>query len=251
MISVIISLIITAFAVGYFISDCRGKLNGEYIGTGVIYLIFPLLHALAIGISSAVLFGIKPDFGIIDDDTSWKKIIYIIICIVIAVPELIVSVIGAVRFIGKNRRLGFSDAHYRLSMISAVLCIPFGAAAMAFAVMLCIGMISYISLGMLAILFIGLFTFCIGFVIVIVLFPFIMAYWGVSAVIGCLPAINITLILGAVFCIFYLIAAYGGISSAVSLCREGKISKKRAVLYSVLSLFMFTNIFALSQMKAK
>lgn len=251
MIAVIISFIITIIAVGYFISDSRGRLNREYIGTGVFYLVFPLLHAAAIGISSAVMYGVKPDFGIIDDETSWKKYIYIFICFVLAVPELIVSVIGAVRFIGNNRKSGTSDAHYRLCMTAAALCIPFGAAAMVFAVILSIGLISYFSLGMLALLFIGLFTFCIGFVIVIVLFPFIIAYWGITAVIGCLPVINIMLVLGAAFCIFYLIAAYGGISSAISLCRCGRISKKRAVLYSVLSLFMFTNIFALSKLKDK
>ncbi|MCI7768314.1 MAG: hypothetical protein MSJ26_10115 [Oscillospiraceae bacterium] len=237
-------------AVGYFVSDIRGRFNREYIGTGVFYLFFPILHAAAIGISSAVMYGVKPDFGIIDDEASQKKFIYILLCFIIAVPELIVSVIGAVRFIGHNRKSGLTDAHYRLSMTAAALCIPFGAAAMAFAVILCIGMISYLSLGILALLFIGLLTFCIGFVVVIVLFPFIMAYWGLTAVIGCLPVINLFLVLGAAFCIFYFIAAYGGISSAISLCRCGKISKKRAVLYSVLSLFMFTNIFALSKLKA-
>lgn len=251
MISVIISLLITVCAVGYFAYDTRGKLNREYIGTGVIYLMFPIIHAAAIGISSVALIGVYPDFGISADDAAGKSLIYIFICIALAIPELILSVIGAVRFIRHNRRSGASDEHYRLSMTAAALCIPFGAAALAFTAYICVSMISYFSIGVLAILFVGLFTFFIGFVIIILLFPLLIAYWGITAVIACLPAINLLLVFGTVFCIFYLIAAYGGISSAVSLCKSGQISKKRAALYSVLSLFLFTNIYALSQLNRK
>ncbi|WP_432649920.1 hypothetical protein [Huintestinicola sp.] len=249
MAAVIISLIITVGAVAYFIADCSGKLNREYIGTGNIYLAFPVLHALAAGISSAVMFGVKPDFEF--DDASGSNMLYMFLCLIIAVPGIIVSVIGAVRFMRHSRKSGYSDDHIKLGMTSAAIAIPAAVIALVLAVIVCIYLIGAFSVGAAVVLFGSLLAFCIGFVIVIFFIPLFMAIVGISLASACLPLINLLVISAVCFGVLYCIAAYGGISSAVSLCKEGAISKKKAVLYSVLSLFMFTNIYALSQMKRK
>ncbi|MDD6990237.1 MAG: hypothetical protein PUI48_00260 [Oscillospiraceae bacterium] len=249
MAAVIISLIITVGAVAYFIADCTGKLNREYIGTGNIYLAFPVLHALAAGISSAVMFDIKPDLEMSDD---WgKKLIYIAFALIIAVPEIIVSVIGAVKFMRHSRKSGYSDDHIKLGMTSAALSIPFAVIALVLAIYACIYLIGAFSVSALMILLVSLCAFCIGFVIIILFIPFIMAFVGISLIGTCLPLINLLVITAICFGVLYCIAAYCGISSAVSLCKEGTISKKKAILYSVLSLFIFTNLYALSQMNRK
>lgn len=244
MAAVIISLVITVGAVGYLIADCRGKLNRDYIGTGLIYLAFPVLHALAAGISSAVMFGVKPDLEM--NEVSGSNMLYMLLCFIIAVPEIIVSVIGAVSFIRHSRKSGYSDDHLKLGMTSAAIAIP----AAVLAAFVCVYLIGTFAYSTAIVLFLSLLAFCIGFVIVILCIPIIMAIVGISLA-ACLPLINLLIIFAALFGVLYCISAYGGISSAVSLCREGVISKKKAVLYSVLSLFMFTNLYALSQMKRK
>lgn len=249
LIAVIISLIITVGTVAYFIADCNGRLNRDYIGTANIYLAFPILHALAAGISSAVMFGVKPDLEMGD---GWgKSMVYLILTLLIAVPELIVSVIGAVRFMCQSRKSGYSDDHLKLGMTSAALSIPFAVISLVLAVYACIYLIGTFSISTAMILFISLCAFCIGFVIVIIFIPFFLALVGISLIGSCLPIINLLVITAVCFGVLYCIAAYCGISSAVSMCRSGAVSKKKAVLYSVLSLFMFTNIYALSQMKKK
>lgn len=249
MAAVIISLVITVGAAAYFIADCTGKLNREYIGTGNIYLIFPILHALAAGISSVVMFGIKPDFEF--DDASGGKMLYMFLCLIIAVPEIIVSVIGAVRFMRHSRKSGYSDDHLKLGMTSAAIAIPAAVIALVLAAYVCVYLIGTFAVSTAVVLFLSLLAFCIGFVIVILFVPIFIAIVGISLAASCLPLINLLIIFAALFGVLYCIAAYGGISSAVSLCKEGAISRKKAILYSVLSLFMFTNIFALSQMRRK
>lgn len=249
MAAVIISLIITVGAVAYFIADCTGKLNREYIGTGNIYLIFPVVHAVAAAISSAVMFGVKPNFDY--DYASGSSMLYMLLCLIIAVPEMIVSVIGAVRFIHHNRKSGYSDDHLKLGMTSAAIAIPAAVIALVLAVIVCVDLIGTFALSMSVVLFLSLLAFCIGFVIVIFFIPIILAFVGISLAAVCLPLINLLIIFAALFGVLYCISAYSGISSAVSLCKEGTISRKKAILYSVLSLFIFTNIYALSQMKRK
>ncbi|MGN0639023.1 MAG: hypothetical protein ACI4J0_11680 [Huintestinicola sp.] len=249
MAAVIISLIITVGAVGYFIADCSGKLNRDYIGTGRIYLAFPVLHALAAGISSAVMFGVKPDLEL--GDGSGGKMLYMFLCLLIAVPELMVSVIGAVRFMRHSRKKGYSDDHLKLGMTSAAIAIPAAVIALVLAAFVCVYLIGTFAYSTAIVLLLSLFAFCIGFVIVIVFVPLFIAIVGISFAATCLPLINLLIIFSALFGVLYCIAAYGGISSAIALCREGTISKKKAILYSVLSLFMFTDLYALSQMKGK
>lgn len=246
MFPAILSLIITVLAAIYFVSDCRGKLNGAYEGTGVVYLMFPVFHAAICGLSSALILGVNTNFGFIDliDDFSEKKLLSIILCFLFAVPEPIISVIGAGRFIRRNFRSGLSDCNYKLCMISAAVSIPAAVAAMGMAVNILIKMEIFSSIGIILLLFLGLLFLWVGFIFIL---PLIIVYYGLTVVI----ALNIPAILGITFCILHLIAAYGGISSAAALYRSGKISQKRAVLYSILSMLMFTNLYALSQMKSK
>ena len=185
MAAVIISLIIAVGAVAYFIADCSGKLNREYIGTGNIYLAFPVLHALAAGISSAVMFGVKPDFEF--DDASGSNMLYMFLCLIIAVPGIIVSVIGAVRFMRHSRKSGYSDDHIKLGMTSAAIAIPAAVIALVLAVIVCIYLIGTFSVGAAVVLFGSLLAFCIGFVIVIFFIPLFMAIVGISLASACLP----------------------------------------------------------------
>ena len=247
MAAVIISLIITVGAVAYFIADCTGKLNREYIGTGNIYLAFPVLHALAAGISSAVMFGIKPDLDLYD---AWgSKMLYMLLCLLVAVPEMIVSVIGAVRYMRHSRKSGYSDDHIKLGMTSAAIAIPAAVISLVLAAFVCVYLIGAFAMSTAVVLFFSLLAICIGFVFVIIFIPSIIAVIGIGLAASYLPLINLLIIFAALFGVLYCIAAYCGISSAVSLCKEGTISRKKAILYSVLSLFMFTNLYALSQMK--
>lgn len=249
MAAVIISLIITVGAVAYFIADCTGKLNREYIGTGNIYLAFPVLHALAAGISSAVMFGVKPDFDLYD--VLGSKMLYMILCMIIAVPEIIVSVIGAVRFMRHSRKSGYSDDHLKLGMTSAAIAIPVAVISLVLAVFVCVYLIGTFAISTAVVLLLSLLAFCIGFVIVIIFIPLFIFILDIGLAASYIPLINLLIIFAVLFGVLYCISAYGGISSAVALCRQGAISKKKAVLYSVLSLFIFTNIYALSQMKRK
>ena len=61
MVAVLISVILTAASVGYFIADQKGRLNGDYVGTGAIYLILPVIQCIAAGISTIVLLGTGGD----------------------------------------------------------------------------------------------------------------------------------------------------------------------------------------------
>ena len=249
MAAVIISLIITVGAAIYFIADCTGKLNRGYIGTGNIYLIFPILHALAAGISSAVMFGVKPDLEM--NEVSGSKMLYMLLCLIIALPEIIVSIIGAVRFMHHSRKSGYSDDHLKLAMTSAAMAIPAAVISLVLAAYVCVYLIGTFALSTAVVLLLSLFAFCIGFVIVILFIPVFIAIVGITLAASCLPLINLLTIFAMLFGVLYFIAAYDGIITAVSLCKDGAISKKKAVLYSVLSLFMFTNLYALSQMRRK
>ena len=166
--AVIISLIITVGAVAYFIADCTGKLNREYIGTGNIYLAFPVLYALAAGISSAVMFGVKPNHDLAD--VLGSKMLYMILCMIIAVPEIIVSVIGAVRFMRHSRKSGYSDDHLKLGMTSAAIAVPVAVISLVLAAFVCVYLIGAFAMSTAVVLFFLLLAICIGFVFVIIFF---------------------------------------------------------------------------------
>ncbi|MGN1102672.1 MAG: hypothetical protein ACI4RG_10805, partial [Huintestinicola sp.] len=166
-----------------------------------------------------------------------------------AVPEMIVSFIGAVRFMRHSRKSGYSDDHIKLGMTSAAIAIPAAVISLVLAAFVCAYLIGAFAMSTAVVLFFSLLAICIGFVFVIIFIPSIIAVLGIGLAASYLPLINLLIIFAALFGVLYCIAAYSGISSAVSLCKEGTISRKKAILYSVLSLFMFTNLYALSQMK--
>lgn len=247
MAAVLISLFLTAASVVYFIADQKGRLNGEYIGTGVIYLIFPVVQCIAAGISTAVLLGTGGNN--FTENISMSDLTFDILCILISVPGIIVSLVGAIKFISRCRKSGYSDAHLKLGMISAAMAIPAAVASVIFAVIALFHILGAFALGFAAVFLGSLLAFCLGFIFVILLIPFFLAYVGLGLAFMYLPQMLILAIAAACFGTLYLIAAYSGVSTAVSLCRNGEISKKRAVLYIVLSLFIFTDLYALSKMK--
>lgn len=247
MVAVIISLMLSAAAVCFFAADRKGKFNKEYFGTGVVYLILSIVQCLAAGISTIVLLGTGGD-GFMEN-VSMNNVLYEILCIVISAVGTIVSIVGAVCFINGNRKSNYSDIHLKLSMMSAALAIPVGLAALVAAGIAAYHILGALAVGFAAVFIISLLVFCLGFIFVILLVPFFMMYIGVGLALMYLPQLIVMAIAAACFGILYLIAAYGGISTAVSLCKSGEISKKRAVLYIVLSLFVFTDLYALSKMK--
>lgn len=247
MADVLISVILTAASVGYFIADQKGRLNGDYVGTGVIYLILPVIQCIAAGISTVVLLGTGGDNFI--ENVSLNDLICDILCILISLPGVIVSIVGAIKFIGRCRKSGYSDAHLKLSTIAAAMAIPVAIGSLIIAGIALFHILGAFALGFVVVIFGSLLAFCLGFIFVILLVPFFMAYVGLGLAMMYLPQILLLAVAAACFGTLYLIAAYGGISTAVSLCRNGEISKKRAVLYIVLSLFIFTDLYALSKMK--
>lgn len=247
MVAVLISVILTAASVGYFIADQKGRLNGDYVGTGGIYLILPVIQCIAAGISTIVLLGTGGDN--FTENVSLNALICDILCILISLPGVIVSIVGAINFIGRCRKSGYSDAHLKLSTIAAAMAIPAAIGSLIIAGIALLHILGAFALGFVAVIFGSLLAFCLGFIFVILLVPFFMAYVGLGLAMMYLPQILLLAIAAACFGTLYLIAAYGGISTAVSLCKSGEISKKRAVLYIVLSLFIFTDLYALSKMK--
>lgn len=247
MAAVLISVILTAASVGYFIADQKGRLNGDYVGTGGIYLILPVIQCIAAGISTIVLLGTGGDN--FTENVSLNALICDILCILISLPGVIVSIVGAINFIGRCRKSGYSDAHLKLSTIAAAMAIPAAIGSLIIAGIALLHILGAFALGFVAVIFGSLLAFCLGFIFVILLVPFFMMYIGVGLALMYLPQLIVMAIAAACFGILYLIAAYGGISTAVSLCKSGEISKKRAVLYIVLSLFVFTDLYALSKMK--
>lgn len=247
MVAVLISVILTAASVGYFIADQKGRLNGDYVGTGAIYLILPVIQCIVAGISTIVLLGTGGDN--FTENVSLNALICDILCILISLPGVIVSIVGAINFIGRCRKSGYSDAHLKLSTIAAAMAIPAAIGSLIIAGIALLHILGAFALGFVAVIFGSLLAFCLGFIFVILLVPFFMAYVGLGLAMMYLPQILLLAIAAACFGTLYLIAAYGGISTAVSLCKSGEISKKRAVLYIVLSLFIFTDLYALSKMK--
>lgn len=247
MVAVLISVILTAASVGYFIADQKGRLNGDYVGTEAIYLILPVIQCIVAGISTIVLLGTGGDN--FTENVSLNALICDILCILISLPGVIVSIVGAINFIGRCRKSGYSDAHLKLSTIAAAMAIPAAIGSLIIAGIALLHILGAFALGFVAVIFGSLLAFCLGFIFVILLVPFFMAYVGLGLAMMYLPQILLLAIAAACFGTLYLIAAYGGISTAVSLCKSGEISKKRAVLYIVLSLFIFTDLYALSKMK--
>lgn len=249
-------LLIAVICIVYFGADCAGKINRNAVGAGVIYLLFPVFSGIVLCIG-AIGFDISSELNgsydamttLSDAGISFSKIIKYIIECVLAFPTFLLPCIGLIRMAvssGKNSYDYDDEALRKLPVISAAVSVVFSAAITVFVCFIAVNVLGYVISGLLPMLvfaiLIGLFTFGIGFIIMAFVAPLYIVAAGAYAVAVSLPAGICAAVCGLVFCIAEAVTVVFTIAYMRKLYKDNAVSKKKAVIYSLLSALPAVNI---------
>lgn len=259
----VITVILTAAAAVFFTADCLGRINRKAEGTGIIYSGTPLLLGIVLCVCAA--FSDNFDFsgffeGRADIDFAKPLLISCGICI----PAFIISLIGGVRLAVQNGK----DTGYEsfgpggeVSLLTLWQTFSAGAGTLSGAVFVILAAVAavraagtfsagafaaVIAFGALTVL-----TFGIGIIFAVLVMPAVLAMIGINAIVSVLPLIAASLICGAVFCTEHIMTVVCSAAALKRLHREGSLSKKKAVIYGLLSALPGVNVFISAQLRAK
>lgn len=256
-----IAAAISVICIVFFCMDCAGKVNREAEGTGVIYAALIMLQTVVLCVCAygiASIGGFFDDaFGRFDDwsEEGVKSILRFAAECAVSLPTAVLSVIGCVRLALHNGKAGKSELFSscddirclsvwsKLSSILGAVCTAAFAGFAAFAAVKIIGTTAVNSLELfLAAIFLGCFTFGIGFIVMAVLFPVWALMIGVHSIIYSLSEILAAGVCAAVLIVFQVLSAVFTAAQVRKLLDRDSITKKKAALYIFLSLLPFVSV---------
>ncbi|MCI7498372.1 MAG: hypothetical protein SOT68_11045 [Oscillospiraceae bacterium] len=249
-------ILISVICIVYFGADCAGKINRGAAGAGVIYLLFPVLSGIILCIG-AIGFDISSELNesydalttLSEMGIDFSKIIMYVIECVLAFPSFLLPCIGLIRMAVRSGKKSYDyddEALRKLPVISAVIGTVFSAAVAVFVCFIAVNVLGYVVSGLLPMIlfsiFIGLITFGIGFIIMAIVAPMYILAAGAYAVAVSLPTGICAAVCGLVFCTMEAVTVIFTIAFMRKLYKDNAISKKKAVIYSLLSALPAVNI---------
>lgn len=255
-----ITAVISVICLVFFCMDCAGKINREAAGTGVIYASVPALQAVVLCLCAYRISSIGDfleAFGSFDDwsEDGAKSIFGFAAECAASLPSVVLSVIGCIRlaihngkadkseFFGSSDDLHCLSVWSKLSSVLGAVCTAAFAGFAAFAVVKIIGTTAVNSLELfLAAIFLGCFTFGIGFIVMAVLFPLWSLMIGFHSIVYSISEIMSAGIFGTDLIVFQVLSAAFTAARVRKLLVSGSITKKKAALYIFLSLLPFVSV---------
>lgn len=249
--------LIAVICIVYFGVDCAGKINRNTMGAGVIYLLFPVISGIilcigAVGfdISSELYDSVDAVTALNEGSIDFSKIVLYVIECALAFPSFLLPCIGLIRMAVCNLKdsHGYDDDGVvrKLPLISAVIGVVFSAAVAVFVCYIAVKVLGYVAAGLVQMLvlslFIGFITLGIGFIIMAVAAPLYIAAVGAYTAAVCLPAAICAAVCGLVFCIMEAVTVIFTAAYMRKLYKDDAVSKKKAVIYSLLSALPAVNI---------
>lgn len=270
---VIFTLIILAGTIVFFCLDRAGRISRDGIGRMLAYLAVPLLLALIMCISAMSAASVidlrEAEFftgdALANDRINASYFISLAAQALISVPALVVALVGCISAIkqendrisdafgidgifGARRLIKTSAFATVFGLAAAIAALVFTSITAVYATALfAVGIFEYMAVS----LFLAVFTFGIGLIIMACLVPFYALFLGLGTVTVCVPYAISAFVWGAAFCVLHIFTVLFAVFAVRRLYKEEILTKKKAILSGIGSAVPVVNIFCIAYLFSK
>ncbi|MGN0665097.1 MAG: hypothetical protein ACI4KF_01085 [Huintestinicola sp.] len=253
-----LSVILTVFIIAYRIMDGKGKINRVGIGRGVFYQAMIILGAILLCAGIGYFWGNADITGTGEDlDDARIMLIQIFIQMLFSAAVTVTCITGCVGVLRSEMKredgiLGDSVFHssncvLKLSLAAACLSALCGLLSIIFCIK---GAVSTIDIFMeilpmlIAGIILGLFTFGIAFIIVMLGIPLYIVSEDIDVFCDAITGVSYASVLGLTFGVLYIVSVIFAVPGYRRLRRNDLITKKQSIIFSILSFIPGVNIAA-------